>query len=53
MNFSARPVRPGLGVVGPRTRDPEVIDLDLIVLGAKARPAVIAQRKPGRDRLLD
>src|SRR3954463_7186407 len=36
----------GLVVVGRRASDAEVIDLGLVVVAAKARPPVVAQRQP-------
>jgi len=43
----------GLVVVGRRAVDPEVVDLCLIVVAAKARAAVVAQRQSARDGALD
>src|SRR3954453_19921459 len=43
----------GLVVEGWAAGDAEVVDLGLIVIGAKARPAVVAQRQAGGDGLLD
>jgi len=53
MNFSAQPLVSGLVVVGGGAGDAEVVDLDLVVLGAKARSAVVAQRQPGGDGGVD
>ena len=43
----------GLVVVGRAAADAEVVDLGLVVAGAEAWAAVVAQRQPGGDRLLD
>src|SRR3954447_16537635 len=43
----------GLVVVGRRASDAEMIDLGLVVVAAKARPAVVAQRQAGGHGLLD
>ena len=43
----------GLVVEGRAAGDAEVVDLGLVVIGAEARPAVVAQRQAGGDGLLD
>ncbi len=40
-------------MVGGRAGDAEVVDLGLVVVGAEAGAAVVAEREPGGDRLLD
>jgi hypothetical protein len=46
-------VRLGLVVERGRAGDAEVVDLGLVVVGAEAGAAVVAEREPGCDRSLD